>query len=98
MGTPDFPPLLPLQPVTLTKLVRVLKSHYIFSDLYVFNAASTEAQVAHMDWSAIPAVDALALDGYVLGQAAGEPFLGLAGSLDTARRGEIFLLIPANKE
>jgi hypothetical protein len=34
----------------------------------------------------------------VIGQAAGEPFLGLAGSLDTAQRGKIFLLIPAHRE
>jgi hypothetical protein len=98
VDTPSFAPLLPLQPVALTQLVRVLKSHYIFSDLYVFHAASTEAQVAHIDWGAIPAVDAQALAAYVIGRAAGEPFLGLAGSLDTAQRGEIFLLIPASED
>jgi hypothetical protein len=95
VDTPSFAPLLPLQPVALTQLVRVLKSHYIFSDLYVFHAASTEAQVARIDWGAIPAADAQALAAYVIDRAAGEPFLGLAGSLDTAQRGEIFLLIPA---
>jgi hypothetical protein len=98
VDTPDFAPLVPFQPVTLTRLVRVLKSHYIFSDLYVFNPASTEAQVACVDWSAIPAIDAHAVAAYVIGHAAGEPFLGLAGSLDTAQCGEIFLLIPAHQE
>jgi hypothetical protein len=98
VDTPSFAPLLPFEPVTLTQLVRVLKSHYIFSDLYVFHAASTEAQVAHIDWGAIPTVDAQALAAYVIGRAAGEPFLGLAGSLDTAQRGEIFLLVPASED
>jgi hypothetical protein len=98
VDTPDFAPLLPLQPVDVTRLVRVLKSHYIFSDLYVFNAASTEAQVASIDWGAIPAVDARTVGAYVIGHVAGAPFLGLAGSLDTAQRGEIFLLIPAYQE
>jgi hypothetical protein len=98
VDTASFAPLLPFQPVELTRLVRVLKSHYIFSDLYVFNAASTEAQIESVDWDAIPAVDQHTIGAYVIGHAAGEPFLGLAGSLDTARRGEIFLLIPAHQE
>jgi hypothetical protein len=98
VDTHDFAPLLPFQPVDLARLVRVLKSHYIFSDLYVFNAASAEAQIESIDWSAIPAVDEHTIAAYVIGHAAGEPFLGLAGSLDTAQRGEIFLLIPAHQE
>jgi hypothetical protein len=98
VDTPSFPPLLPFQAVALTRLVRVLKSHYMFSDLYVFNAASTAAQIACIDWNAIPAVDAHTITAYVIRQAAGEPFLGLAGSLDTAQRGEIFLLVPAHRE
>ena len=98
VDTPDFAPLLPLQPVDLTRLLRVLKSHYIFSDLYVFNAASTEVQIERIDWNAIPAVDEHTIAAYVINHVAGAPFLGLAGSLDTAKRGEIFLLIPAHQE
>ncbi len=98
VDTSDFSPLIPFQPVTLTKLLRVLKSHYTYSDLYVFNAASTDAQVDCIDWNAIPAVDSRTIAPYVITNAAGEPFLGIAGSLDTVQRGDIFLIIPANEE
>lgn len=93
-----FDALAPHQPVALNTLLRVLKSHYTFSDLYVFWPLSTEAQVAQIDWRQIQSTDTQGLIAYVIARAAGKPLLGLAGSLDEALRGEIFLLIPTDNK
>jgi hypothetical protein len=93
----DLEPLLAYQPVNLTRLLRILKSHYTYSDLYLFNAASTEEQIRAIDWRRIPLVADDMIAAYVITRGVGQPFLGIAGSFDAAQRGEIIIIVPANK-
>ena len=98
VDTADLEPLIAYQPVTLTRLLRILKSHYTYSDLYIFNATSTEEQIQAIDWQRIPSIDAATLASYVIGHAVGQPFLGIAGSFDAAQRGEVIIVLPANDQ
>jgi len=86
------------QPVTVAKLLRILKSHYSYSDIYIFNATSTEEQIKAIDWHQIPSIDAATMTRYVITRASGQPFLGIVGSFDAAQRGEIIIVMPANDE
>jgi hypothetical protein len=94
----DLKPLLAYQPVNLVKLIRVLKSHYTYSDLYLFNAASTEEQIRAIDWRRIPLIADDMVAPYVITRGVGQPFLGIAGSLDAAQRGDVMILRPAHGE
>jgi hypothetical protein len=96
--TSDLKPLVAYQPVSLTRLMRIIKSHYTYSDIYTFNAASTEEQVRAIDWNAIPSISADMLAAYVIARGVGQPFLGVTGSFDAAQRGDIIILLPADDE
>src|SRR5262245_45541419 len=71
IDTSDLEPLIAYQPVTLTRLMRILKSHYTYSDLYVFNAASTEEQIRAIDWHRIPSITAEMIAPYVITRGVG---------------------------
>jgi hypothetical protein len=98
IDTSDLEPLKAYQPVALTRLLRILKSYYTYSDLYVFNAASTEEQIRAIDWRRIPSIPAEMIALYVIARGVGQPLLGIAGSLDSAQRGDIIIVLPANDE
>ncbi|MBC8160148.1 MAG: hypothetical protein H7Z42_02930 [Roseiflexaceae bacterium] len=98
IDSPALEPLLAYQPVSLTTLVRVLKSHYTYSDLYLFNPLHSAEQTGTIDWHCIPQVDAETSVNYIITRAVTQPFLGIAGSLDAAQRGEIMLLRPADDD
>jgi hypothetical protein len=95
VDTAELEPLVSYQPVSLAKLMRVLKSHYTYSDLYIFNTLGTEEQIRAIDWRQIPSIDATTLTRYVITHSDGQPFLGIAGSYDAAQRGQIIIVIPA---
>lgn len=98
IDTATLEPLVAYQPVPLAKLLRVLRSCYTYSDLYLFNPKSTEIEIAAIDWQAIPQVSAQTATLFIISQAVGQPFLGIAPSFDAATRSEIMLLLPANDE
>ena len=98
VDTSDLEPLVAYQPVTLVRLLRTFKSHYTYSDLYLFHAASTVEQIRAIDWHAIPAISANMIAPYAITCGVGQPFLGIAGSFDAAQRGDIILVLPANDE
>ena len=98
IDTATLEPLVAYQPVPLTKLLRVLRSHYIYSDVYLFNPNSTEIEIAAIDWRAIPLVNAQTATLFIISHAVGQTFLGIAPSFDAAERGDIMLLLPANDE
>jgi hypothetical protein len=52
-------------PATLEKLMRVIKSHYLFSYIYIFDPTIILQQSTHVDWSAIPVAAAAQLQGYI---------------------------------
>lgn len=91
-------PLVAYHAVSLSTLIRVVKSHYTYSDVYLFCHASSEVEIAAIDWCAIPSLDDQDAKAYIITQAVGQPFLGFAGSLDAAQRGDILLLLPAITE
>jgi hypothetical protein len=95
VDTAELEPLVAYQPVTLTRLMRVLRSHYTYSDLYIFNAMSTEEQIEAIDWYQISSIDAATMTRYVITHTVGQPFLGIAGSFDAAQRGAIIIIMPA---
>ena len=78
--------------------MRILKSHYTYSDLYIFNATSTEEQLTAIDWHHIPSIDTATMARYVITRTSGQPFVGIAGSFDAAQRGEIIIVMPADEE
>ena len=94
----DLEPLVAYQPVPLIRLMRILKSHYTYSDLYLFNAASTEEHIKAINWRSIPSITIEMIESYVIKRDVGQPFLGIAGSLDAAQRGDIITLLPAKDE
>ena len=94
----DLEPLVAYQPVTVAKLLRILKSYYTYSDLYIFNATSTEEQIKAIDWHQLPSIGAATMRRYIITRTVGQPFLGIAGSFDAAQRGEIIIVMPANDE
>ncbi|HEU5103760.1 MAG TPA: hypothetical protein VFU22_32310 [Roseiflexaceae bacterium] len=98
VDTSDLKPLVAYQPVSLTWLMRILKSHYTYSDIYLFNAASTQEQIRAIDWHGIPSITAAMLASYVITRSVGQPFFAIAGSYDAAQRGDIIMLLPANDE
>jgi hypothetical protein len=98
VDTAELEPLVAYKPVALAKLMRILKSCYTYSDLYIFNATSTEEQITAIDWQHIPSIDAAMMTHYVITYTSGQPFLGIAGSFDAAQRGEIIIVVPANDE
>ena len=98
VDTANLEPLVAYHPVPLLKLMRILKSYYTYSDLYLFNATSTEEQITAIDWQHIPSIDAATIKQYVITCTTGQPFLGIAGSLDAAQRGQIIIVMPAHNE
>jgi hypothetical protein len=98
VDTANLEPLVAYHPVPLIKLMRILKSHYTYSDLYIFNATSTEEQIMAIDWQHIPSIDAATMKRYVITRSTGQPFVGIAGSFDAAQRGEIIIVMPAHDE
>src|SRR5215218_5990348 len=98
VDTADLEPLVAYHPVSLVKLLRILKSHYTYSELYIFNATSTEEQITAIDWHHIPLIDAATMARYVITRNSGQPFVGIAGSFDAAQRGEIIIVMPADDE
>jgi hypothetical protein len=98
VDTSVLEPLVPFQPVPRSKLVRVLRSYYTYSDLYLFNPVCAENEVTTIDWQHVPLLDAHAVAPYIITRGAGLPFLGFAPSLDAAQRAAIVLLIPADDE
>jgi hypothetical protein len=98
VDTAELEPLIAYQPVTLAKLMRILKSYYTYSDLYIFNPSSTEEQITSIDWHQIPPIDAATITCYAIARTSGQPFLGIAGSFDAALQGEIIIVIPGNDE
>jgi hypothetical protein len=94
----DLEPLVAYQPVTVVRLLRILKSYYTYSDLYIFSATSTEEQIKAIDWHQLPSIDAATMSRYIITRTVGQPFLGIAGSFDAAQRGEIIIVMPANDE
>ena|SRR5215216_1788795 len=98
VDTADLEPLVAYQPVSLVKLMRILKSQYTYSDLYIFNATSTEEQITAIDWHHIPSIEAATMARYVITRTSGQPFVGIAGSFDAAQRGEIIIVMPADDE
>ncbi len=95
VDTTALEPLHSYAPVSVETLVRVLKSHYTFSDCYIFRHTSTMADVAAINWNRIPLVTAALLPAYVITSVPGQPFLGFAGALHTAVAGAIITLFPA---
>jgi hypothetical protein len=98
VDTSDLEPLVAYQPVTLARLMRILKSHYTYSDLYIFNAASTAEQIMAIDWHGIPSISANMIAQYVITRGVEQPFLGIAGSFDAAQRGDSIIVLPAKDE
>jgi hypothetical protein len=98
VDTSALEPLAAYQPVTLVRLMRILKSHYTYSDIYLFNAASTVEQIRTIDWHAIPAIPANMIARYIITRGVGEPFIGISGSFDAAQRGDIIQVLPAKDE
>jgi hypothetical protein len=95
IDTAMLEPLRPYQPVSIETLLRVLKSHYTYSDVYIFCHTSSEADIARIDWKWIPLLTGDNLGAYVITSALGQPFLGFAGAWHTAVAGEIITLLPA---
>ncbi len=89
VDTTALEPLHSYAPVSVETLVRVLKSHYTFSDCYIFRHTSTMADVAAINWNRIPLVTAALLPAYVITSVPGQPFLGFAGALHTAVAGAL---------
>jgi hypothetical protein len=98
IDTPDLEPLLPYQPVSLTKLVRMLKSHFTYSDRYLFNPSSQEDEVTAVIWGQLPHVDTETIEPYIISRTVGHPFLGFATSRDAAQHAQIIMLLLADDE
>jgi hypothetical protein len=95
IDTSALEPVRPYYPVSVETLVRVLKSHYTYSDVYIFCHTSTEADIARIEWDRIPLLAVDNLTAYVITSAPRQPFLGFAGALHSALAGEIITLFPA---
>lgn len=98
IDTSTLAPLVAYHPVPATKLLRILRSHYTYSDLYLFKPSSDAEQIAAIDWRHLPQADVFVALHYVISKAVGQPFLGFAGSLDAAISADIILLLPAENE